>query len=281
MARWGGDEFAILLPRTPKNVVIEVCNRIKEACKEAKKDPIQLSIALGAATKEEPGQDIQEILKEAEDRMYRHKLFRSKSVRSSIISSLTKTLQEKTHETEEHARHVQELALQLGRKLELSDNQLDELALLAALHDIGKIAIPNSILMKQDMLTEDEWEIIKKHTEIGFRIAQSSPELAHIADAILSHHERWDGAGYPRGLKGEEIPLNSRIIAIVDAYDVMTRGRIYKKAISRQEALEELNRCAGSQFDPKLVKLFTDLVSEVNFPLRERFLSFENVKSFV
>lgn len=273
VARWGGDEFAILLPRTPKNIVIEVCNRIKKACREAKKTPIQLSIALGAATKEEPGQDIQEILREAEDRMYRHKLFRSKSVRSSIISSLKKTLQEKTHETEEHARRVQELALQLGRKLKLSDSQLDELALLAALHDIGKIAIPNSILMKQDTLTQDEWEIIRKHTEIGYRIARSSPELAHIADAILAHHERWDGTGYPRGLKGEEIPLSSRIIAITDAYDVMTHGRIYKRAISRQEALEELNRCAGSQFDPKLVKLFTDLVSEVNSPSRERFFS--------
>lgn len=266
IARWGGDEFAVLLPRTGNKAAAEVCQRIKKACSETEQSPIRPSIALGTATKEKPDQDIQEILKEAEDRMYRQKLFESKSVRSSIISSLKKILQEKTHETEEHALRVQEMALHLGQKLNLPDNQLDDLSLLAVLHDIGKVAIPNSILAKPGKLTPEEWETIQRHPEIGYRIAQSSPELTHIAEAILAHHEWWDGSGYPRGLKGEEIPLNSRIIAIADAYDVMTRGRPHKKTIKPQEAIEEIKRCAGSQFDPHLVNLFIELIPEANCP---------------
>ena len=261
IARLGGDEFAIFLPRTSYKITNGIVERIRTACSQASHDPVQLSIALGAVTKEDPNQDIQEVLKEAEERMYRSKLLESKSVRASIISSLRRTLFEKSHETEEHTHRIQQLALQIGRAFGLSDSELDDLALLATLHDIGKIAIPEGIIIKPGNLSPEEWELIWKHPEIGYRIAGSSPELAPIAEAILAHHEWWDGSGYPRGLKGEEIPLISRIISIVDAYDVMTHGRPYKEAVRPEESLEELQGKAGTQFDPSLTAMFTKMVS--------------------
>ncbi len=261
VARLGGDEFAISLLRTSPQATMEVTDRIKAACQNYSRGTLKLSIALGAATKEEASKKIQEVMKEAEDRMYRNKMLESKSIRSSILASLRRTLFEKSHETEEHTMRIQRLALPMGRILGLPDGELDELALLAALHDIGKVAIPEEIIVKPADLSPEEWQIIQKHPEIGFRIAGSSPELAPIAEAILAHHEWWNGTGYPRKLKGKEIPLISRIISVVDAYDVITNGRPYKKKLSREAALEELRRNAGTQFDPELIEMFFKIVS--------------------
>jgi HD-GYP domain-containing protein (c-di-GMP phosphodiesterase class II) len=144
--------------------------------------------------------------------------------------------------------------------MQLSDYELDELSLLATLHDIGKICIAENILLKPAKLSSEEWELVKKHPEIGYRIASSSPELATVAEAILHHHERWDGKGYLKGLKGEEIPLLSRIIAIVDSFDAMTNDRPYRKSFSIEEALVEIEMCSGTQFDPKLVESFIKIV---------------------
>lgn len=261
VSRWGGDEFAVVLPRTNRETAIEICERIWKTCSEGYDGPIRPNVAMGTSTKENVSRDIQEILKEAEDMMYRKKLVENVSVRSSIIFSLHKTLQKRICETEEHTRRLQNKALQMGHALRLSESQLSELTLVALLYDIGKIAIPDEILIKPGPLSPEEWENMKKHPEIGFRIAQSSYELAHLAEAILAHHERWDGTGYTRGLKGNEIPLISRIIAIVNAYYVMIFGRPYKKPITQQEALEELKKYAGSQFDPQLVNIFIKIVS--------------------
>ena len=256
IARWGGDEFIILLPRTSPETAIEICERIRQLCSECVRYPIPVSIALGTATKINISDDFKTLLREAEDRMYRNKLLESASSRHALISSLERSLWEIDYMTEEHARRTQDLARRIGRSLKISQNLLDDLVLLAALHDIGKIAIPKDILTKPDDLLLEEWSIIKKHPEIGYRIAKSSPELFPIADAILAHHEWWDGSGYPQGLKGEEIPLISRIIAIIDAYDVLTHDRPYKKRVSEETALNELKRCAGTQFDPELVEIF-------------------------
>lgn len=262
IARWGGDEFAIVLPETDLPAAERVCERIRKVCSQAADAPIKPSIALGAATKGDISQSLTDVVKEAEDRMYRNKLSEGNKTRRSIISSLQKTLGEKTYETEEHALRLQAYALEMGHALSLAESQLDELSLLAVLHDIGKIAIPDSILMKPASLSEEEWDTMRKHSEVGYRIAQTSYELAHVADSILAHHERRDGTGYPQGLKGDEIPLLSRIIAIVDAYDVMTHERPYKQAISHDEAVAELRRCAGSQFDPELIQIFIELMAD-------------------
>ncbi|HYB20346.1 MAG TPA: HD domain-containing phosphohydrolase [Thermodesulfobacteriota bacterium] len=260
IARLGGDEFGIFLPRTGDRAAMEITNRINVACRETSQGPLRLSIALGTVTKLDLSQDFRTIMKEAEDRMYRNKLLESKSVRSSIISSLQQTLFEKSHETEEHTRRLKQLAVQIGRAFGLPDSVLDELALLATLHDIGKIVIPEGIIIKQGNLSGEEWESIWKHPEIGYRIAGQFPELSPIAEAILAHHEWWNGGGYPRGLKAEDIPLISRIISIVDAYDAMTYGRPYKEALEQQEALAEIKKGAGSQFDPQIVEMFLNLV---------------------
>ena len=140
----------------------------------------------------------------------------------------------------------------------MSGNELDELVLLAALHDIGKIAVPDHILKKPGPLSSEEWIIMKGHSEIGYRIALAAPELASISELILTHHERWDGAGYPKGLKGKEIPLLSRILSIIDAFDAMTNNRPYRKGTTKEKAFAELNRNAGTQFDPGLVKIFIE-----------------------
>lgn len=260
ISRWGGDEFAIIMPHTNAEDANEICQQIRQACIASGKDPIQPSLSLGISTKDTPEKDIMNILKEAEDRMYRHKLLESKSVRSSIIASLEKTLFERSYETEEHALRLSDKALEIGKAIGLSQSEQDDLKLFSLLHDIGKIAIADSILTKPVMLTPLEWEEMKKHPEIGYRIAQSTQELSHVADYILTHHERWDGSGYPQGLKNYEIPKLSRILSIVDAYDVMIHGRPYKDAMPHSEALEEIKRCSGTHFDPEIVDVFLQLV---------------------
>ncbi len=261
VARWGGDEFVVLLPKTTEVLALEFAKRVRTLCSETDGTPIQPSIALGIVTKERAEQDLHELLKTAEDRMYRNKLMERKSTRSAIIYSLQKTVQEKSLEMGEHAVRLKSVALEVGHAIGLPDDKLDELSLLAMLHDIGKLAISDQILGKPGRLLPEEWEAMQSHLEIGYRIVESTPELAHIGEALLAHHEWWDGTGYPKRLHGEQIPLISRILAIVDAYDVMTHDRPYRLAVSRDEALNELQQCAGTQFDPQLVDAFVEMVS--------------------
>ena len=262
IARWGGDEFTILLPQTKKEDAGEIINRIKNVCIVTSKHEIPMSISLGTATKEKVKQDIKDVIKKAEDNMYRHKLIERKSIYSSITSSLERTLYEKSLETREHAERLKKLSQEIGQAIHLPDNKIDELSLLSTLHDIGKIAVPEEILANGRKLTKKEWVLIKKHPVIGYNICESNPQLVHIAEGVLGHHEWWNGDGYPQGLRGDNIPVTSRIISIVDAYDVMISGRTYKKAVTEKEAIKELKRCSGTQFDPKLVDIFISIVSK-------------------
>lgn len=263
ISRWGGDEFTILLPKTKKKDIEEIANRIKNITVATNKQEIPLSISIGHATKEKANQDFQDVIKEAEDNMYRHKLIERKSIYSSITSSLERTLYEKSLETREHAERLKKLSQEIGKSLHLPDNIIDELSLLSTLHDIGKIAISEEILTNGRKLTAKEWVLIKKHPEIGYNICESNPQLVHIAEGVLGHHEWWNGKGYPQGLNGDNIPLTSRIISVVDAYDVMITGRTYKKAVTKKEALGELKRYSGKQFDPKIVDIFIGIISKV------------------
>jgi diguanylate cyclase (GGDEF)-like protein/PAS domain S-box-containing protein len=262
VARYGGDEFIILLPSTSKTIAADIIGRVEKAFNNQFYEKFITSLSIGIATKKSKKQNINELIKRAEDNMYKHKLIEKQSSHSSIIISLQKALEERNYETHEHMDRIQSLALELGGILNFSDERLDELSLLSSLHDIGKIAISDDIILKPSKLTGKEHELIKKHSEIGFRIASSNPNLASIAKGILSHHERWDGKGYPMGLKGESIPLTSRTIAIIDAYDAMTNDRPYRKAHSKEYAIKELLKYSGKQFDPALTEHFIKIISK-------------------
>ncbi len=259
IARWGGDEFVLLLPRTDNKKAELICRRITESCKSAIIKNIPVSIALGVATKNGISISLVKTLVEAEDNMYKQKLTESRSTKSAVLEALLKTLAAKSYETEKHTRNMQEIAFKIGEKLGLPESELNRLALLITLHDIGKINLPEDILTKSGKLSPGEWEIIKKHPEIGHRIAMATEEFAHVAEDILSHHEWWDGAGYPRGLKGSDIPLLARITAVADAYEVMSNGRPYRKAMLPEQIIVEIKRCTGTQFDPKVVEIFLSI----------------------
>lgn len=263
IARWGGDEYVILLPRTPSEDASEICKRIQNACAAASNLPVQMSISLGHATKKHISQSMEHVLNSAEDWMYRRKLLESRSFRSSMVTSLISSLSEKSCETAGHTERMGRLSTEIGMSMGLAEEEMETLNLLAMLHDIGKVAISEHILTKAGSLNEEEWTEIQRHSEIGYRIAQSTVELGQLADLILSHHERWDGSGYPNNLKGEEIPKLARIVAVIDSYDVMTHERPYSIARSREEALLEIERCSGLQFDPTIADLFLKVMKGI------------------
>lgn len=190
------------------------------------------------------------------------KLLIEGSAHSQTLSSLVRALQESDSDTEAHVHRTQRMGQLLGNRIGLCDAELAQLNLLCLLHDIGKIGIPLEILNKPGKLTEEEWAVLRTHPEKGYQIAMSSNELKSIAEMILSHHERWDGHGYPNRLEGQNIPILSRIISIVDAYDAMVNNRVYRKALSPAEAQAEIRRCAGNQFDPYLAEEFLSLLKE-------------------
>ncbi|NLI54360.1 MAG: transporter substrate-binding domain-containing protein [Clostridiales bacterium] len=260
VSRWGGDEFLILMPDATAADVEQLIERILARCILESDEKLQLSIALGYALKTAGGDSIHNVLREAEQLTYRRKLMIEKSFRSSVINALRSTLEAKSEETEEHAERLQNHCGQIGKILGISAKELDEMSLFAMLHDIGKVGINDAILRKPGPLTEAEWLEMRKHPEIGFRIAQNNVDLAPISEYILSHHERWDGKGYPRGLVGEEIPILARILAVVDAFDAMTNERIYSKPRGREEAAAEILRNAGTQFDPRIARIFVQEV---------------------
>ncbi len=264
LARVGGDEFGFLLPNTDSKTAFELIQRIKNSCeaynKKFKSKIFEINLSFGCSTGQSGESTVEDIVKQADEHMRNSKLLNSKSFHSEIISSMLAAVYAKSQETEEHAKRLAELSKKIGARLFLPQKKLDELELFAMLHDIGKIGIDDSVLKKPGKLNDEEWVIMKKHPEIGYRIAKSASELEPIAEYILTHHEKWNGKGYPKGLKGEEIHLLSRILAVVDAYDAMTEDRVYRKAMSKEEAIMEILANAGEQFDPEIAKIFIGII---------------------
>lgn len=264
IARVGGDEFAVILPGSLPHLVDEYVKCVREEIDTINRNKdILLSVSMGKAVRLNAKITMQELFREADKLMYREKLLHSQSTKSSIVDLLMKALEARDYITEGHTDRLQEIVRKMGERIGLSESRINDLCLLARFHDIGKVGISDRILFKPGKLTEEEFEEMKKHSEIGFRIAQSSPDLAHIADFILKHHERWDGSGYPLRLKETEIPLECRILALADAYDAMSNDRPYRKAMNREDIIVELTRCSGKQFDPWLTSVFINLLSEL------------------
>lgn len=201
--------------------------------------------------------------------MYRRKLLEHQSIRSTLLSTIKELLFSKSNETMEHAERMAQTAQLIGAELSLSETDIVSLELMATLHDIGKIGISNSVLSKPGKLDELEWAEIRRHPEIGYRIALTIPELQGIAGYILCHHERWDGTGYPQGISGEEIPYISRIVSVIDAFDAMTEDRSYRKGMPVEEAAAEIIRHAGTQFDPNISRVFVERILHIPFILNE------------
>jgi len=264
VCRYGGDEFTILLPNTDAIAAEKIMNRINLTVSEKRQNSIRISIALGWAVKKISEEDIHNVIKEAEDFMYKRKQFESPSTRGNIIKSIMHALNENSERERQHSERASCWCENTAKAFGLNGEEVEKYKIACELHDIGKIAINPMILDKTEKLTSEEWETIKQHPEIGFRILSAVPEYSEIAEYVLAHHERWDGKGYPKGLKGEEIPYIARIISIVDSYDAMISERPYKKSLSEEDAIKELISCSGSQFDPELVRCFLDKVLKVN-----------------
>ena len=260
VSRTGGDEFVILMPETKSTEAELVIKLINETFIVEKLGSIEVSVSFGYKTKNNIKESIKEVVKNADKQMYSNKIFESPTMRGKIVDTIIKTLHEKNESLEQHSIRVSKLCVRMGTVLGLSTYKINELKTVGLLHDIGKIAIDENILNKPGKLTDSEWKEVKRHPEIGYRILETATGMSKVAEYVLSHHERWDGKGYPNSLQGNEIPFESRIIGIIDAYDAMISDRVYHTAKSEEEAVAELKRNAGLQFDPELVMLFTEEV---------------------
>lgn len=261
VCRWDGDEFRIFLPKTDNSSVQIIINRIYRACKRRRLEGMHLNLSLGYATRTSIQEDINNLFFQAASSMNKHKLLDQDSAHNSHIYSVIKLQIDQYHETKEHAQKILNYSLSIGQALNLSEDYLNDIKLLTVLHNIGTLGATEKILSQPKRLDEEEWLVVKKHPEMGFKIVKEAPHLAHVADSILYHHERWDGKGYPSGLSGNNIPLFSRILAVADAYDAMTSPRAYRDIMPAHAALDELKSNAGTQFDPTIVKAFIETLN--------------------
>ena len=259
IARLGGDEFVILLPKTNAIETEEIIKRLKDLISKEKAGPFEMNLSFGFETKINTKENMQEIFKNAEDHMYRHKLSESSSARSKTVGLILNTLFEKSNREMQHSKRVSEICVDIATRMNFDLDDINQIRTVGLLHDIGKIGIDERILNKPQRLNDDERKEIERHSGIGYQILSSVNDFSEIADYVLEHHEKWDGKGYPKGLKVEEISLQARIIAVADSYDAMTSERSYRIALSKEEAINEIKRCSGTQFDPGIVKVFVEI----------------------
>lgn len=260
LVRYGGDEFVIIMPDATPAQINQFLARLNKAVIEYSDYPLQISWS--SASADEAINSGDSVLTLAEDRLITSKLLDQNSSLSSSLTAILSIMHERNKDTEEHMTRMQNLAIALARKALFPEKQYSELRLLARLHDIGKLVLSDSILMKNGPLNDSEWELVRQHPSIGARIVEMIPNLRQLSPAILSHHERWDGKGYPNQLKGEQIPLSARIISLVDSWDAMTNDRSYRKALSFDQAYQEIRGNSGKQFDPILCTLFQDILKQ-------------------
>ncbi len=260
IARIGGDEFVVILPNSNEVKAMEIINRISGIINKEQIMGINISVSFGFGTKTDSAQNLRDILKDAEDHLYKQKLYESSSMRNETIKLISNTLHAKNSRELIHSQKVSELCEALSSKMGFSDDAVKVIKLAGLMHDIGKIGIEDKVLNKHGKLNDDEYLEVKRHPEIGYRILSSVNEFSELSEYVLQHHENWDGSGYPQGLKGEAIKIEARIIGVADAYAAMTNARTYGTIRSNENAVGEIKRCAGTQFDPTIAKVFVENV---------------------
>ena len=256
IARIGGDEFIVLLPNTGVRESTKIAKNIKELASNEKVENIELSISYGYDTKTRTTQSMVDVIANAENHMYKQKLYERSSLRSKTIDLIMSALFEKSNRELLHSKRVSAIGKAIADKMNLDKEMINKIGIAGLIHDIGKIGIDEKILNKDGWLDPDERETIEKHPEIGWRLLSATNEFAELSKLVLTHHEKWDGSGYPNGLKSNAIPLEARILMVADAYDAMTNERSYRKALSVEEAVQELKICSGTHFDPTVVNVF-------------------------
>ncbi|MBI9094104.1 MAG: diguanylate cyclase [Sphaerochaeta sp.] len=265
-SRVGGDEVAVVFFNTTAKEAELIIRDIREQVSELLvMDSVRVSVSFGLCEMATTDDDINEVIKVAEKDVNTRKLMETSHMRGRAVYAIINTLHEKNKREELHSRRVSDFCEALAKALEMTEWQVSEMKLLGLMHDIGKIAISESILNKEGKLTDKEWQEMKRHPEIGYRILFSVEDMSGLASYVLAHHERIDGKGYPKGLKGLDIPLQSRIVTIADSFDAMTAERTYRERVTPKEAARELKKHAGTQFDPTLAKLFVEKVLNIDW----------------
>ena len=255
-------EFALILPKTTIEHANQVVDKLKKMSEQVKAGPLSISLSCGTSTKSSPNIDINVTVNEAVEKLNKDRKIVSHSFENHTIDLIMEMLFVKNNREMLHSSRVSEICEKIALALKFDPGVVDRIRITGMLHDIGKIGIDERILNKVDKLDDLEWLEIKKHTQIGHRILSASNDFRIHAKDVLEHHEHVDGSGYPEGLKADEISIVARIIAIADTYDAITSDRPYRKAVSRQAAITEIQRCAGTQFDPEIVKAFVALMEE-------------------
>jgi diguanylate cyclase (GGDEF)-like protein len=265
ISRIGGDEFGVILESIEEVHVEKLLNTLSLKIEQYNlmTPNGSMSVAYGYSHHTIGFVNMEYLFQVADNNMYQNKLLKKESTRGTFVKTLMKALEAKDYVSEGHVVRMEKLAVLIGEALFLHQDQMDRLILLTKFHDIGKIGIPDSILKKPARLTEDEWKVMKTHTSIGERIALESMEIKDIAPLIFYHHERWDGTGYPSGLSKEDIPIECRILAVVDSFDAMTNDRPYHKAMHEAEAAKEIIACSGIFYDPKIVDIFYSIAKSL------------------
>jgi putative nucleotidyltransferase with HDIG domain len=280
--RLGGDEFALLLPGSDEHAALVAAESVVDRIAAVNLEQVgSVTVSVGVATSPQHAEERDELVRLADSALYWAKEYgknRVRAYRPDVIelaelkrlasgpdraarfraaASLARAVDARDVYTGSHSQRVADLAARTARRLGLADEEIELTRLAASLHDLGKLAIPEEILRKPGPLTEPERMVLERHPQIGFRMLESLG-VDPVADWVLHHHERWDGSGYPDGLPGDRIPLGARIIFVADAYDAMTSERVYRRRVAPEQAVAELERCAGSQFDPEIVAALAD-----------------------
>jgi len=257
--RIGGDEFVVILPKMPEEKANELCDVVRSEVEKNDYHGIRASISIGVKTKKTSEENLKELLINAEVEMYHNKLHASWKNRGDIIRLILSSLFSKSPIDASHSASVAEYARKIGLMYALSDNEIKALSVAAEFHDIGKIAISQDVLYKIEPLSVTERRLIRQHVEYGYRILSGSNDYEEIAKDVLFHHEHWDGTGYPKGLKGDEIPLFSRIIRVAETYDKLRRDLPYRPSLTNDQIRETLLSLGGTKLDPEIVKRFVSV----------------------